>query len=315
MNFSKRFALILLVLLAGVFFTWLLPDKAVEADVLELRFQRFVFALCVGGALSLAGILLQSLFQNPLCDPYILGLSSGGSVGALLFVWIGWQPVIYGGLSAGAMVGSLASLVLLLLISRWVSSSGASILLVGTLLNLLCGAIVGWILQWEPKSNFSSALYWLFGDLSRGTWFSSGVILICTLATFLVARKRVPVLDAMLFGRKNAEDYFFATISRTEIFLVVCVSLLITVTVAASGIIGFVGLMVPHFVRSLYGSMHRKALWPSIVIGAVFMATTDSFMRGIVYPRELSTGVFMALIGTPFLLWRMNHTYVFNKSI
>lgn len=311
---SKRFIWIGLVWIAGLACTYYLPDQALESDVFNLRFQRFVFALCVGGALSLSGMLLQSLFQNPLCDPYVLGLSSGGSVGALFFVWMGWQPVIYGGLSAGAMVGALMSLVLLLWMSRRGASEGGSLLLAGTLLNLLCGAVVGWILQWEPKSNFSSALYWLFGDLSRGTWISSAGIFLCTLLTYWMAKKSAPLLDAMLFGRKNAEDYFFATLSRTELLLVICVSMLITMTVASCGIIGFVGLMVPHFVRSLYGSLHVKSLWPAILIGAVFMATSDAVMRGFVYPRELSTGVFMALVGVPFLFWRMKHTYVFHRS-
>ncbi len=272
-----------------------------------IRFPRTLLAMLVGAGLSVVGVTMQALVRNPLADPYILGVSSGASVGAVcvilfsVFSWLGIYAV-----SFGAFIGALVSSVIVFLLAQNTGRISATrLVLAGVAISYLFSAVTSFL---TLKSGTSEAarrvLFWLLGGLSGTKWTDLILPLIALSFGLGYLLLQARALNALIIGEETATvlgtntDRF-----RKQLFLVT--SLLTGVIVAVSGAIGFVGLMIPHCVRLLVGSDHRRVLPTSLLLGGIFLVWADVLARIIVAPEELPVGIITALFGAPFFIWLM----------
>ncbi len=268
----------------------------------ELRGTRALLASAVGGALAVAGALLQVVFTNPLCEPYTLGISSGAALGAVL-VGAFWGEALAGGLGSGALVGALVFTLPILALASKRGMGGAPLLLAGVMLGFFGSSLVALVMALKASSGVSQALVWLLGDLSRvgslGAWSSLAV---CILTTTWIYRRSAE-LDTLLLGEGAARSVGVDVDGLRREVILVC-SVLVASAVACAGMVGFVGLMVPHWVRGRAGSLHRKVLPLCLIWGAFSVIFADAAGRALFSPREIPVGVLTALVGGPaYLYW------------
>ncbi|WP_083752799.1 FecCD family ABC transporter permease [Actinosynnema sp. ALI-1.44] len=283
--------------LGGIAPTPPLP-KLLDALVWESRFPRVLLAATVGAALAVCGAVLQAVTRNPLADPYLLGVSSGASTGAVAVLLLG----VGGGisLSTGAFAGGLVSFaVLLALLGGGRVASPSRVVLTGVLVSQFFAALTSVILMISGTANSTRGFtYWLLGALSGARWevvtVTAAIVLIGVLAIQFLA----PALDAFTFGWDSATALGI-NVTAARIWLIVLTSIITAAAVASSGAIGFIGLLVPHAVRILTSPMHRSLLPLSAVIGAVFLIWVDTFARVAFTPHEIPAGVITALLGAP----------------
>ncbi|CAN3131068.1 FecCD family ABC transporter permease [Mycobacterium sp. smrl_JER01] len=269
-----------------------------DALVWQSRVPRVLLAGVVGVALTVSGAVLQSVTRNPLADPYLLGVSSGASTGAVAVLLLG----IGGGLtlSAGAFVGALASFgVLLALIGGGRVANPARVVLTGVLVSQFFAAVTSVILMVSGDANSTRGFtYWLLGSLAGARWepvaLASITVIVGVVAIYFFA----PALDAFTFGW-DAAGALGVNVVTARFWLMILSALVTAAAVAASGAIGFIGLLIPHVVRILIGPMHRSLLPMSAVVGAVFLIWVDTFARTAFSPHELPVGVITALLGAP----------------
>jgi len=275
-----------------------------DGIVWELRMPRVLTAACVGAGLALSGAVMQALTRNPLADPYLLGLSSGASLGAVSVILLGISVL----LPVAAFVGALLALtVTLLLASALGRITPTRTVLAGLAVSSLAGAITSFVIFWTVTGDsYREILSWLLGSLSGARW---PAVLIAGTAIIVIG---IPVmatgrlLDSFAFGDTSAAA-LGVNVSGTRWALLGATALLTGAMVSVSGSIGFVGLILPHAVRLLVGPGHRALLPLSAVVGAIFLVWADTIARTIFDPRELPVGIVTALIGAPvfaFLLAR-----------
>lgn len=277
----------------------------VQADiVLGLRLPRALAALSCGALLALAGALLQTLLRNPLADPYVLGVSSGASVGALTALWLGATLVW---VNVGAALGALLATALVFTLGaqafrRQADSSRASVqlLLVGVIVAAGFGAVVAFILSITPDSKLRGMIFWLLGDLNGADHFAlplaaSAVLLLAALA---IARD----LNLLLLGDGQAFS-LGVNVRRVRIAVVVLAALAAGVAITVAGSVGFVGLVVPHALRLALGNDQRMLLPACAIGGGAFLLLADTLARTLVAPMQLPVGVLTAFIGVPCFLW------------
>ena len=278
-------------------------DPSARAIVLQLRLPRVVLAALVGGALALSGAVFQALLRNPLAEPYILGVSGGAAVGAVLVVVLGWSVRFAWTVPIAAFVGALVAIGLVLRIALSVGRSLSSrvFILAGVVVGAFFNAAILLLLSFADAQSFRSAVFWMMGNLSGVGW--SDVVLLTVYvipaATLLILLARP--LNLLAMGEETA-TYLGVRVGRVKLWSYLVTSLLVAAAVAASGVIGFVGLIVPHAVRILWGSDHRFLLPASLLAGASFLLITDTVARTVVAPAELPTGVITALIGVPVFI-------------
>lgn len=270
--------------------------------VLSLRLPRALLGMMVGGALASSGAAFQALLRNPLADPYILGVSGGAAVGALaatLFLPAGASAV----LPACAFLGAaLSALAVFLLARRGGGVSPERLILMGVVVGAFLNAVIMLMVSLSPPGRIPGALYWLMGDLGQGTPRRVAVLLpyvaAGSLALFLLSRG----LDMLLLGEREA---FHAglDIERAKTAAYLTASLLAGSVVAVSGLIGFVGLIVPHGARALVGSAHRRLLPAAFLMGAAFLVLSDVIARTASPSGELPVGAVTAFAGAPFFLF------------
>ena len=268
------------------------------AVVFQLRLPRAATAFVVGGMLGLAGVLMQILLRNPLADPYVLGVSGGAAVAALLAILLGWHTA---GISGAAAVGALASMFLVFVLSRgrgdW---STTRLLLTGVVLAAGWGAVVSFILAVSPDAHVRGMLFWLMGDIRESFpgWIRLGILMTSLLIAFGIARS----LNLLSLGELRAESLGVnTTLLRVGLFFMA--GLLTASAVTLAGAIGFVGLVVPHMVRLWGGSDHRLVLPGSVLLGGVLLVLAETAARTIMAPNQLPVGVITAFIGVPVFLY------------
>ena len=274
-------------------------DLSVDyAVVVQLRLPRATTAFVVGGMLGLAGVLMQILLRNPLADPYVLGVSGGAAVAALLAILLGWHMA---GISGAAAVGALASMFLVFVLSRgrgdW---STTRLLLTGVVLAAGWGAVVSFILAVSPDAHVRGMLFWLMGDIRETFpgWIRLGILMTSLLVAFGFARS----LNLLSLGELRAESLGVnTTLLRAGLFFMA--GLLTASAVTLAGAIGFVGLVVPHMVRLWGGSDHRLVLPGSVLLGGVLLVLAEAAARTIMAPNQLPVGVITAFIGVPVFLY------------
>jgi iron complex transport system permease protein len=267
----------------------------------DIRLPRILLAAMVGYALALGGVIFQALLRNPLADPFILGVSSGSAFGAILGIMLGFGFTL--GVPAMSFAGALLTIAVLLRIgARRMGMESTTILLTGVIINAFFTAIIMFFISFTTDARLHSMLYWLYGDLSQaqsGHLLLIGpVLLLATIVLYRFATR----LNLLTAGEDTALQ-LGVDVERSKRILLLVVSLLIGTVVAFSGLIGFVGLIVPHLTRMLVGSDHRLLIPLAALGGACFLVAADTLARTLVSPSELPVGVISAFLGAPFFIY------------
>jgi iron complex transport system permease protein len=286
-----------------------LADPAARADLpgssrilLDLRLPRVALGLLVGAALAVSGTTFQALLRNPLADPYLLGLSGGAALGAVLVLVTGATanaPLL---LPAAAVGGALLAVVA---VWRLAAGAGAlpptSLILSGVVVSSFCSALVMFLASVSPAGRVQGALYWLMGSLASpppGILPAVAVAVLAGVGGLSLAGNR---LNALSLGEETA-GHLGVDVGRTRIALFFAASLVTGAAVSAAGLVGFVGLVVPHALRTLIGADHRLLVPASALAGAAVLVLADTAARSVLPPAEIPVGVVTALLGAPFFL-------------
>ncbi|WP_214322757.1 FecCD family ABC transporter permease [Nonomuraea sediminis] len=278
-------------------------DPLLNQVVWEIRTPRALLAALAGAGLSVAGVALQALVRNPLADPYVLGVSSAASLGAVLVPALGGAALVgvTGAAFAAAMLSALLVYVLAQRAGRLLDSW---LVLTGVAVGYLCTAATTFVqLQLNP-TELQGMMFWLMGSVAGATWADLGVpaLVIVACMTWLALRARA--LNALLAG-EEAAIAIGVPVATLRVGLLVVGSLLTATVVSVVGGIGFIGLMIPHMVRFVVGADHRRVLPTSMLAGAVFLVLVDLAARTADRPNELPVGIFTTGLGVPFFLWLM----------
>lgn len=267
-----------------------------DGIVWELRMPRVLAAAAVGAGLALCGAIMQAVLSNPLADPYLLGLSSGASFGAVTVIVLGLTLALPVAAFAGSLVALAATLFLASAVGRITASRT---ILAGIAVSAALGALTSLVIFWSATGDsYREILGWLLGSLAGITWPTAAIALLGIAIIGLPLLASAGTLDAFAFGDRAATTLGVA-VGRTRWILLGMTALLTGCLVAVSGSIGFVGLVVPHAVRLLVGARHRALLPLSLLTGAIFLVWADTLARTLFVPRELPVGVVTALVGAP----------------
>jgi iron complex transport system permease protein len=269
-----------------------------------LRLPRAVQAALVGAALALSGATFQALLRNPLAEPYILGVSGGAAVGAVGAVVLGWAVRAMWAVPLAAFVGALLSIALVLRIAASVGRALDTriLLLAGVVVGAFFNACILLLLTFADVESFRSAVFWMMGSFAGASWNGAGLFAFYLVPGVLVLLALARPLNLLAIGEDTA-SYLGVSVERTKYLAYGTASLLTAAAVAVSGVIGFVGLIVPHVVRFLWGSDHRALLPASALLGAAFLVLADTLARVAAAPTELPVGVVTAFVGVPFFVW------------
>jgi iron complex transport system permease protein len=265
----------------------------------QIRMPRVVLSFLVGGALAVAGVILQDLFLNPLTDPYVTGVSSGAALGATIAIVLGLAGGLW--LTGMALVGGLGTLLLVWTAARRRGRIDVYVmLLAGVTASYLLSAIIT-VIMIRANDDLGAILYWLLGCFSGRTWTDVETALV-VLPFMVVPLFFTKEMNILLQGEKRALE-LGVDVERTKAVLVVTAAVLTAIAVSVSGIIAFVGLIIPHFVRLLVGPSHRRLLPLSMLMGAALLSMADLLARTIVSPTELPVGVVTTFIGAPVFVY------------
>ena len=276
----------------------------------QLRLPREVLALLVGATLSICGAAYQSLFRNPLTDPYILGVSSGASLGAAVAILLGFEAYFYGvGLSA--LVTSLLTVVLIYRIASIGNRlHTTTLLLTGVCLTLLIGALVSFLMVMH-HDKMDRIIFWTMGSFASASWMDIAIVAPVAIVGIVLLLVYAKDLNILLAGGDEAQSLGVETEKVKRIILFVT-TLMVAFSVASCGVIGFVGLIVPHAVRLVMGPDNRRLMPVAVFVGALFMLLCDTAARTLFQPSELPVGRLTAIVGAPlfiYMLYRNKNQY------
>ncbi|ABP60417.1 iron ABC transporter permease [Enterobacter sp. 638] len=307
------FSLALMTLLATGFGALRLPvtllwsghDEALRQIWLTIRLPRVLLAVVIGGSLALAGCVMQGLFRNPLADPGLLGISSGAACAVALWVVLPFSLpallMLYAPMLA-AFVGALAATLVIFLLSQQRDSSLSRLLLVGIAINALCGAIVG-VMSWVSNdAQLRQLSLWGMGSLGSAQWSTLLAAASLMIPTVMIIWRLSGALNLLQLGDEEAH-YLGVDVRAVQRILLLCSALLVASAVAVSGVIGFIGLVVPHLMRMWLGADHRAVIPGSVLAGAVLLLIADTLARTVVAPAEMPVGLLTSLLGAPWFLW------------
>jgi len=277
------------------------PDYEIFVHV---RLPRVLLAAIVGAALAASGVTLQALLRNPLADPYILGISSGAGLGAMLAVISGCSWTLWGRspIAVFAFAGALGTVWLVWAVGRVTGKFHLTgLLLAGVVVNAFFSAVIMFLISIARSQQLHATMFWLMGNMTEEDffvlWVGGGCVAAGIAALFLLA----PKLNAIGFGPEDARS-IGVNVERTQLAAFAISAFITAVAVSLSGLIGFVGLVVPHAVRLVFGSDHRQLLPLSSLAGAAFLVVADTVARMVVAPAQLPVGIVTAMIGGPFFL-------------
>lgn len=281
-----------------------------EAVLMVIRLPRVVMGLLIGASLAVSGAAIQGLFRNPLADPGLIGISSGSALAAALMIVLG-TTVLSGvtallgnfALPAAAFLGGVAAtLIIYRLATLGGRTSVPTMLLAGIAINALSGAAIGLLTYIATDDQLRDITFWSLGSLGRANWDVIAGLLPFTLLTLLPLPLLARSLNAMLLGEAEA-GHLGVNVERVKLVVVVLVALGVGAGVAAAGVIGFLGLVVPHLIRLALGPDHRLLLPASALLGASLLVGADLLSRTVAVPAEVPIGIVTALVGGPFFLW------------
>ena len=297
-------AVILLLALCGGS-SWYTPAELFSPDlevIAALRLRRIITAFLVGSALAAGGTVCQAVLHNDLAEPYLLGISGGASLGAALAILSG--AVLYSAwaLPGGAFCGALAALAVVLIPAALKRDTGTGILLSGVILGAVCSSLLMLIISVMGNTRLNSIVWWMLGDLSGSedaVLIPAAVLSVCCLAVLMIFARAT---NALSLGANFAHG-FGVSPRRAAVILLGTAALLAATAVSLSGIIGFVGLIVPHIARRIVGAEHRKLYPAAFFCGGLFLVLCDLAARSVFQAQELPVGVVSSLIGGPFFLY------------
>lgn len=318
--------LILLIILAGVAFLGLAcgstgidflalfkiffkqeTDKSMlPAIIWQIRLPRVLLAALVGATLSLGGLVFQAILRNPLAEPYILGISGGAAIGAIIGILLGLSR--FPGVSLLAFAGSMATLLLILVMaSDKTILKKDSLLLSGVMVNAFCSAVIMFLISMTQDSRLHNIIFWLMGDLSvadLGQTFSLAIVL---LPCFIIIFYYSNVMNLLLMGQEQAKA-MGVNVKLVIFILLAITSLMVSSTVSYCGLLGFVGLVMPHLLRIILGPDHRVLVPACILGGGAFMVLCDLLARTLPEQGEMPAGVITALIGAPLFIYLLKRS-------
>lgn len=272
-----------------------------------IRFPRVVLAIAIGMSLSISGVVMQAIVKNPLADPYILGISSGASLGATFAIMLGFGAVL-GGNFVGVMafIGALlVSFGVLLLANIKGSATSSKLILAGMALSAVCSSFSNFIIYIaNDKTGMQSVTYWLLGSLAGAKWETDIIILPIVIIACLFFWSRYRVLNLMLLGDDVSITLGTDLHKPRHIYLIIT-SIMIGLSVYCAGVIGFVGLIIPHAVRMIFGTDHKKLILISALVGSIFMIFADALSRIIIPNSEIPIGILISMVGAPVFIYLM----------
>ncbi len=279
------------------------PSESATAIVVQVRLPRVLVAMLVGGGLALAGAVMQGLFRNPMASPDVLGVSAGGSLGAVVAISTGLADLRPASLPLLALAGSLAAALAVYVIAT--GRGGTSLLfliLAGLAISSLLNGLISGALLLAREQEISRFIFWTMGGLDGRRWVHVRMMLLVAAPCFVVLLASGRELNLLMLGEEGAHSLGLRVETAKRVLLSVA-ALLTGAAVAVSGTIGFVGLLVPHLLRLLAGADHRRLLPASAAGGALFLVLCDLLARSLLPSLELRVGVVTALIGSPYLLF------------
>lgn len=291
-------------------------DENLSRDVTilwNMRMPRMLLALAAGGGLALGGCAMQALTQNVLADPYVLGISSGASaMVSLAFLIFGGTAIISYVTPVFAFAGALLAMFLVYGIGMISGNSSTNnLILTGMAISVILNAASNFIITLLPNAFImESAAMWLWGSLSGARWYNIAFPIFVSMISLIVLSAAGDRFDLLSLGEETAVTLGVST-KIIRRFTIIIVSLLIGAIISASGLIGFVGFIIPHTCRIIFGSKNRKLMLFSYIIGGIFLAWMDILSRTLLAPKEIAVGIFSAFCGGPFfiyLLYRKNKT-------
>ena len=290
----------------GILFGGQQADSVLTTIIWRIRLPRVILAFLVGATLSLGGLVFQALLRNPLAEPYILGISGGSAIGAIIGIILGLS--YFPGVGIMAFTGSIATLILLL-----VMSSGPtvlkknSLLLSGVMVNAFCSAIIMFLVSLTSSSRLHNIIFWLMGDLSMADIRQVGILAIALIPCFLLIFWLSNKMNLLLMGKEMAQTLGI-NIKIVTLTLLVTTSFLVSVTVSVSGLIGFVGLVMPHLLRLFFGPDHRILVPACILGGGSYLVFCDLMARILPRQGEMPAGVITAMIGAPLFIFLLKRS-------
>ena len=279
----------------------------IQSIIMEIRLPRLILALLVGAVLAILGAVMQGLFRNPLADPSLIGVSGGASVGASIVIVTAGGAMLspLAGLSMVALGAFIGGVITTLLVYRVATSSlGTSVttmLLAGSAICAIAGAFNSLLSYFSDNQMLRQISVWQMGNLGGANWQKASLMAAVSLIIFSLLPSHAKSLNAFLLGESEAR-HLGIDVQRIKRQLIFLTALGVGVSVALAGLIGFVGLVIPHMVRLLIGPDHRALLPASALAGASLLLIADSIARVVVLPAELPTGILTALLGAPFFV-------------
>jgi iron complex transport system permease protein len=291
----------------NILFQSILDPKGVGSEtertiILSLRLPRAILAGLVGAGLSVSGATFQALLRNPLADPYILGVSSGAAVGTIIAILMGLSTHSFG-LPLASFVGALLTVVAVFYFGRQDGKIHPNtLLLAGVIIGSFLSALIMFFISVSQKEELHTIIFWLMGDFSFSNLRAIIVILPYILFGILLLYLHSRQLNLILSGEENAIQ-LGVDVERLKLISYIVASLITAASVSICGLIGFVGLIIPHSVRLVFGPDHRLLIPSSALIGASFLIASDTFARTLLAPTELPVGVITAAFGGPFFIY------------
>jgi iron complex transport system permease protein len=271
------------------------PDEAARSVLFEVRLPRLLAAFSVGGLLAVAGVLLQALFRNPLADPYVLGVSGGAAVGALIAMLLGAAVAV---VQSAAVIGAFTAVAAVYLLARGGGTS--RLLLTGVVMASACGAFISVLLAVADSTRVRSMVFWLAGDL--GWALSPRTSLLTAIGAVILAVLLARPLNVLASGEMRARSVGLELDAWRLLVFLACAAIT-AIAVVSAGTVGFVGLITPHAVRLLFRTSDHRVVAPAAaLLGGTLLAAADLVARTAASPRQLPVGAIMALVGAPLFI-------------
>ena len=276
------------------------PNSMQYTSIWRIRLPRVLLAALVGATLSLGGLVFQALLRNLLAEPYILGISGGSAIGAIAGILLGFTR--FPGVSLTAFLGSIVSLVLILVMTSGQSVlKKESLLLSGVMVNAFCSSVIMFLVSLTQDARLHNIIFWLMGDLSTADIQQVGLLAAMLLPCFILIFRHSHAMNLLLMGKEMAQSTGL-NIKVVTITLLVTSSFMVSATVSYCGLIGFVGLVMPHLLRLIFGPDHRVLVPACILGGGSYLVICDLMARTLPEQGEMPAGVVTALIGAPLFI-------------
>ncbi|WP_297601479.1 iron ABC transporter permease [Microcella sp.] len=287
----------------GIDTSWAPTDPIIESTLWVVRFPRIVMALVVGAALAVAGAVMQAIFGNPLAEPGVVGVSSGAALGAATAIVLGASVLGGAGIALFAFLGGLIATLLVYVVSRAGGRTEVvTLLLTGIAVNAIAQAGIAFVLFIADTASREQIVFWQLGSLGGSLWSQVAIVASVAVVGVLLAFALARRYDLLSLGERNAR-HLGVNVERLRLVSIVLVALLTGVAVAFTGIIAFVGLVVPHIIRMVIGPAHRGLILASAVGGGALLVLADLLTRTLVAGAELPIGMLTSLVGGPFFFW------------